>query len=51
MFKAVVYESWSVWVPCIAFAVMAGVFLLFAAHAVRLRKDQSDRLSKLPLDN
>jgi membrane protein implicated in regulation of membrane protease activity len=50
MFRHIIYESWSVWVPCVAFAVTAGVFLYFAAQALRLRKERGEELSRLPLD-
>jgi hypothetical protein len=51
MFKHVVYEGWALWMSCVAFAVTVSVFLLFAVHAIRLRKERADHLSRLPLDD
>ena len=50
MFRQVIYESWSYWVPCLAFAVTAGVFLLFSLQALCLRKERREHLARLPLD-
>ena len=51
MFKHVIYETSSLWAPCLAFAVTAGVFFFFALHAALLRKDRAASLSRLPLDD
>ncbi|HYF37044.1 MAG TPA: hypothetical protein VD994_17225 [Prosthecobacter sp.] len=51
MFRHVIYESWSVWFPCVAFAVTAGVFLYFSVHALRLGKEGGTHLARLPLDD
>ena len=50
MFKYVVYETWVVWIPCVAFAVTVAVFSIFLVHAIRLHKSRAERLANLPLE-
>lgn len=51
MFRSVIYEAWLNWVPCLAFAVTAGVFLTFALRALNLRRERAEEMARLPLDD
>ena len=51
MFKHVIYENWLAWVPCVAFAVTAAVFLSFVIRAAALRRERAEQMSRLPLDD
>ena len=51
MFKRVIYDNWSDWVPYISFGVTALVFLTFTIRAITLGKDRADKMSRLPLDD
>jgi FtsH-binding integral membrane protein len=51
MFQRVAYEQWHDFVPYIAFATTALVFTVMSVRGLWLRKDQSDHLSNLPLDD
>jgi hypothetical protein len=50
MFKRIAYEEWHTAVPIIAFILTFGVFLFFVVRAIRLRRDEADRMASLPLD-
>ncbi len=51
MFKHLIYESWLEWVPWVAFAATASIYLVCTYRAVRLRKDKTRHLARLPLDD
>jgi hypothetical protein len=51
MFKRVIYDNWTDWVPYISFGVTALVFLTFTIRAMTMRKDSADRMARLPLDD
>lgn len=51
MFKRVIYEAWADWVPFVAFAITAIVFVSFVIRAVTLRKERADSMARLPLDD
>jgi len=51
MYSRVIYESWADWVPYIAFAIMAGVFLTFVVRAIRMRPEPAEKLARMPLDS
>lgn len=51
MYKRIIYDSALDWVPYVAFAVTAAVFLVFVVRAFLLRKESAARLSRLPLDD
>lgn len=51
MYKQVVYETWLEWVPYVAFGITAAVFITFVIRAVSLRKEKTDSLARIPLDD
>lgn len=51
MFKHVIYENCLEWVPWVAFGVTAAVFLVCAGRALCLRKEKTDQMARLPLDD
>lgn len=51
MFKRVIYEAWADWVPFVAFAITAIVFVSFVIRAVTLRKEFADSMARLPLED
>ena len=51
MFKRVIYDSWTYWVPIAAFIVMFLVFCITTIRAIRMSRHERDHLSHLPIDN
>lgn len=51
MFKRVIYDNWTDWVPYISFGVTALVFLTFTIRAMTMRKDSAEKMARLPLDD
>ncbi|MFO1486801.1 MAG: hypothetical protein U1F71_25805 [Verrucomicrobiaceae bacterium] len=51
MYKRLIYDTALDWVPYVAFAVTAIVFITFVVRAISLRKDRADQLSRIPLDD
>lgn len=51
MYKRIIYDTALDWVPYVAFAVTAAIFVTFTARAIRLRQEQADHLAHLPLDD
>ena len=51
MFQRVNLEDWADSIPLIAFIIFAVIFVLVTIRALRLRKDERERLAALPLDN
>ena len=51
MFKRVIYDNWTDWVPYVSFGVTALVFLTFTIRAMTLRKDRADQMARMPLDD
>ena len=49
MFKRVILEDWQMVVPYICFALIAGVFLTAVIKAIRMKRDDIDRIASLPL--
>ena len=50
MYKRVLYENWAEWVPYLAFAVTAVVFISFVVRALTLRRERADQMARLPLE-
>ncbi|MGI9241263.1 MAG: hypothetical protein ACR2RV_10705 [Verrucomicrobiales bacterium] len=50
MFKRISYEEWHGMVPVIAFILTFGVFVFFVVRALRLQREEVNRLASLPLD-
>lgn len=51
MFKRIIYDNWADWVPYVAFAVTAVIFLAFVGRALAVRREHADAMSRLPLDD
>lgn len=51
MFKRISYEEWQALAPVIAFLLTFAVFLFQVIRALCIKKDQSERLARLPLDD
>jgi hypothetical protein len=51
MFKRILMEDWTVYVPIISFVLIGGVFLVATIRALRLSKDQREHLASLPLED
>jgi hypothetical protein len=51
MFKRIMMEDWTLFVPIISFCIFFAVFLAVTIRTLRIRKSESDRLASLPLDN
>jgi hypothetical protein len=51
MYKRLIYDTALDWVPYVAFAVTAAVFITFVVRAVSLRKERADQLARIPLDD
>lgn len=51
MFRNVIYETWLNWVPYLSFSVTGLVFLIFIFRAFSLKKERSDQMAHLPLDD
>jgi hypothetical protein len=51
MFKRLSYEEWQSMAPIIAFLLTFAVFLFQVVRALCIKKDQSERLARLPLED
>ncbi len=51
MFKRIFYENWHAVVPIIAFLLTFAVFLCYVFRALRMRRPEAERLSRLPLED
>jgi hypothetical protein len=51
MFKRILVEEWATWVPIISFVLIAAVFIAVTIRALRIKKDERERLAALPLDD
>ena len=49
-FHRVAHEEWTNIVPMIAFGVMFSVFVITTIRALRLKPEERERLSSLPLN-
>lgn len=50
MFKRVHWEMGMDWIPQVAFVVFFTIFIAMTIYAIRLSKQEVDRLGDLPLD-
>ncbi|MFC7338362.1 hypothetical protein ACFQY0_14305 [Haloferula chungangensis] len=50
MFSRVTHEDWTNIVPLIAFGVLFTVFVVTTIRALRLKPEERERLSTMPLD-
>lgn len=51
MFRRIIYEDWQLIFPVVALIAASVVFLTAGWRAVRMKPEESDRMSRLPLDN
>jgi hypothetical protein len=51
MFRRVVIENWHTTAAAIAFALVAGVFLVSLVRALRMGSTEERRLASLPLED
>ncbi len=51
MFKRIILEEWHFTVPYICFALVGAVFLIITIKALRLKKNDVEHLSHLPLQD
>ncbi len=51
MFKRVIYDTWTDWIPYVAFGITALVFFSFVIRAITLRKERADEMARIPLDD
>ncbi len=51
MFKRLSYEEWQSMAPIIAFLLTFAVFLFQVVRALCIKRDQSERLARLPLED
>lgn len=51
MFKRIIYENWTLWVPIIAFILTFGVFVFIFVRSVLMKKETADRLAALALED
>lgn len=51
MFRNVIYEAWLNWIPYVAFSITGLVFFTFIIRAFSLKKERTDHLAHLPLDD
>ncbi len=50
MFKRILIDGWSLYVPVISFVIFAVVFVVVSVRALRIGKAERERLAALPLD-
>ena len=50
MFKRLILEEWQIWMPIASFVLTAAAFLVFSARAVALKRNDTDALAHLPLE-
>lgn len=51
MFKRIILEEWTVWVPILSFAMTASVFIFITVRSLRLKKSKVAELANLPLSD
>ncbi len=51
MFKRIAYEDWTSIVPYVAFGCTFFVFLYFLIRAIRMKREERERMGRLPLDD
>ena len=51
MFQRITFESWHSIIPVVAFFLTFGVFVYFVVRAVRMKKNDVEHISHLPLDD
>ena len=51
MFKRILVDEWALSVPIISFVLIAGVFVIATIRALRLGRNERDRLASLPLED
>jgi len=51
MFKRLILEHWHGFVPYLCFTTVAVIFGLGVIYALRLKKEEVERLSRLPLED
>jgi hypothetical protein len=51
MFKRIMMEDWTLYVPIISFCIFFVVFLTVTIRTLRIKKSERDRLASLPLGN
>ena len=51
MYKRIIYENWHYIVPVISFATTVLVFGIMTLRGMLLRKEKSEQMSLLPLDD
>ncbi|BDS08868.1 hypothetical protein NT6N_39080 [Oceaniferula spumae] len=50
MFKTIIVDTWEGWAPIASFALTASIFGGIMIRAWRMKKDESEYLSALPLE-
>lgn len=50
MFQRVVLESWHSLVPYIAFALVAGSFLMILFRVITMKREEADTMAQMPLE-
>ncbi len=50
MFKRLIYDTGLDWVPILAFVLTFAVFCAFVVRALRMKKDDVEHMSVLPLE-
>ncbi|MBL9181412.1 MAG: hypothetical protein JNN17_04680 [Verrucomicrobiaceae bacterium] len=51
MYKRIIYENWHAIIPLLAFATTGVVFAVMTIRGMLLRKEKSEHMSHLPLDD
>ena len=51
MYKRVIYESWTDWIPLIVTCLLVAVFLVVAISAMCASRKQMDKMAALPLED
>ena len=51
MYKRIIYENWHAIIPLVAFATAGVVFGVMTVRGMLLRKEKSEQMSLLPLDD
>jgi membrane protein implicated in regulation of membrane protease activity len=51
MFKRIIYDDWTSFVPLISFWFTFGVFLIITVRALLLKKEKVRHLENLPLED
>lgn len=51
MFRRIIYEDWQLIFPIVALIAASVVFLTAGWRAARMKREDSDRMARMPLDN